>query len=1167
MLDDNAVLSALPARTLSSAAGLTAEVLDDGALRRLEAFGLSLLLHPASVSEAGLANVHLRVHRPDCVSRLPLLGPDASGPDAGSRTVSLGADGTDGTVVEGVHEGVAYRLTLTLGREHPSWHWRLTTRNTTDAAVRVDAVLTHDPALAPLGAVRTNEYYVAQYLDVSPVAVDGHGTALAVRQNMPGPRVPWLLVGTTGRGTGWATDALQLVERRADGVRWPGLDAPELPGVRHQHEHTLAALQDEAVHLAPGASHTTGFWGIVVEDHPEGTSDADAEWARLALADGPDASGTSAHVDADASGDGGTPAHSTLWSSAPGFPSHPLTGGELDALGLTQDRRHVEMIDGDEVAWQLPDGQLVTAAKDLAVLRPHGQLLRTGDALTPDTRTLTSTVWMAGTFHSQLTRGHAGRQTAVTGRRTYLGLLRASGLRLFADDGAGGWQLLETPSAWKVGLDHATWWYADASGRRIAVTSTAPADEHRLGLTVGQSGDAAPRRLLLAVQVADDLTDAPAITLHDTGAEVTPAGSPRAWHLSWTGRGDAEAGDARLQSDGRTRSEGWLTVLLEPAAAVDVTITAGDASDATSDASHEVRPSDAPLGAGFWDATAHAVTLDTDHHTGTDASTATQVGNLAAALPWFTHDAFVHYLSPRGLEQFSGGAWGTRDVCQGPVGLLTALDRQDAVRDVLLMVFRAQNERGDWPQAFEFLPPLPESGQHDSHGDVVFWPVLAAGDYLRTTGDGSLLDELVPFVGDDALAAPLPVAEHLAAAVRRIAESTVPSSPLPAYGHGDWNDSLQPADPRLAAKMVSTWTAVLQTQALRTLAEGLRAAGGAGSTGRLADECDTLADATHAALSAQLDADPVLPGYLLQQDAGGFEPLVHPTDTMTGLKYGILPWIHAISAELLTPEQARHHLDLIGEHLLGPDGARLFDRPVRYAGGPMSVFQRAEASTFWGREIGLMYMHAHLRYAEALARVGDGAALLEALAKASPVGLDSLVPQARPRQTSCYYSSSDGAFTDRYDAQDRYAALMAGDVPLEGGWRVYSSGPGLVLRLVTEVLLGVRRRGTDVEIDPVLPPGSGELVATVPLAGHGVRLTLTAGEEGHGVRRVTVGGRDVSTRELTNPYRRGGVAVALTDLVPTPDAPSAASAPDTSDASHVSDASGTPTLEISVETY
>ena len=80
------------------------------------------------------------------------------------------------------------------------------------------------------------------------------------------------------------------------------------------------------------------------------------------------------------------------------------------------------------------------------------------------------------------------------------------------------------------------------------------------------------------------------------------------------------------------------------------------------------------------------------------------VVTLDAILPWFAHDALIHYLSPRGLEQYTGGAWGTRDVCQGPVGLLTAHARDDALRDVLLRVFRDQNARGDWPQAFDYLP-------------------------------------------------------------------------------------------------------------------------------------------------------------------------------------------------------------------------------------------------------------------------------------------------------------------------------------------------------------------------------------------------------------------------------------------------------------------------------
>ena len=101
-----------------------------------------------------------------------------------------------------------------------------------------------------------------------------------------------------------------------------------------------------------------------------------------------------------------------------------------------------------------------------------------------------------------------------------------------------------------------------------------------------------------------------------------------------------------------------------------------------------------------------------------------------------------------------------------------------------------------------------------------------------------------------------------------------------------------------------------------------------------------------------------------------------------------------------------------------------------------------------------MYMHAHLRYAEALARFGDAPGLFAALAKVVPVGITDRVEQARPRQSTTYYSSSDGVFADRSDAPARYADLMRGEVALEGGWRVYSSGPGLFLRLVTETLLG-----------------------------------------------------------------------------------------------------------------
>ena len=62
-----------------------------------------------------------------------------------------------------------------------------------------------------------------------------------------------------------------------------------------------------------------------------------------------------------------------------------------------------------------------------------------------------------------------------------------------------------------------------------------------------------------------------------------------------------------------------------------------------------------------------------------------------------------------------------------------------------------------------------------------------------------------------------------------------------------------------------------------------------------------------------------------------------------------------------------------------------------------------------------MYMHAHLRYAEALARYGDAEGFFEALRRATPIGIRSVVPAAAPRQANCYYSSSDAAVADRYE--------------------------------------------------------------------------------------------------------------------------------------------------------
>ena len=94
---------------------------------------------------------------------------------------------------------------------------------------------------------------------------------------------------------------------------------------------------------------------------------------------------------------------------------------------------------------------------------------------------------------------------------------------------------------------------------------------------------------------------------------------------------------------------------------------------------------------------------------------------------------------------------------------------------------------------------------------------------------------------------------------------------------------------------------------------------------------------------------------------------------------------------------------------------------------------------------------------------------------------------------------------------------MAGDVDLEGGWRVYSSGPGLFLRLLTETLLGVRARADHVELDPVLDPGLDGLTVRIPLGDRRVRVTYRVREAGVGVCRVTASGVDVADHTAHQP--------------------------------------------------
>lgn len=1111
---------------IASPSGLVAQVNANGSIVRMDHRDVMVNAFLGNEMEGGPTNLYLRQHGTPR-AWTPLLGPRSPGG-------RVRAD-EDGLEIAGEWHGVRFRLTLVLAAGHPAWFWHLALENASAGERTLDLVYAHDLALADYGIVRVSEYYVSQYVDQTPLRHPDRGNVLAVRQNLPiGGRHPWAIIGSLAHGTSFCTDALQFLGLAArEGLPPVGLVADRLPGVRRQHEHAMAVIQDAPLRLAPGARATRGFFGWFEIDHPDASSDRDLVCVDRALALPEATPGPAARA-------GSSPAAAarpaTLFSDAPLLRALDLEPGELDAcFGI--ERRGIER-DGERILsfFTGADAHVVLAAKERASLRAHGQVVRTGAGLTPDEASLTTTVWMNGVFHSMVTQGHVSINRFLSTTHGYLGLFRSHGQRVFVELD-GGWQLLDEPSAWEMTPTSARWLYKHAGGL-IEVRSWAGIDAHELWLSA-RVVTGAPCRFLVSNHLA----------LHgDNGAQAARIRWQRdAQGVAFSVPADTELGrrfpdgtfridftpetpialigaDELLFLDGRSRHQSFAVLVSAPSTTIGLRITGQLVQAAPKEAPAPAaarQATDAARATRFWRDMTGPLAIGPV----ADARASEALQCLGAVLPWFAHDALIHYLAPRGLEQFTGGGWGARDVAQGPVELLLSLGHYAPVRDLLQRLFSNQNPDGDWPQWFTFFARERNLRGPDSHGDIVFWPLLALAEYLSASEDFALLDEKLPFFHPegDGRAEQSTMLGHVERALALIAQRAIPGTSLTAYGHGDWNDTLQPVDRAVAERLCSAWTVTLHHQMFASLAAALHTAGRHELAASLDAACVRIRDD----FQRLLVVDGVVAGLAQFHPDGRVEPWLHPNDGESGIRYSILPMIHAILADLFTPDQAVRHVGIIREQLLGADGARLFDQPFPYHGGLERRFRRAESSPFFGREVGLMYMHAHLRYAEAMAHLGRADALFLALQQANPVGLQAVVPNARPRQANCYTSSSDADFPDRIVASAHYAAVRTGDVPLEGGWRVYSSGPGIAVHLVRERLLGLRLGASVLGIDPVLPAQLDGLEIDAVLAGQPIRIRYRVGPRGYGPVALALNGTPLPFERVPNPYREGGVAVAM----------------------------------------
>lgn len=1031
--------------------------------------------------------------------------------------------------------GIEITTTLSLHPNLPAWYWRVAVRNLAEQPRHFDAVLAHDLGLGDEGAVRNNEAYVSQYIDFDPVDLPQLGWTLLARQNQPmaGGRHPWLGVFCATGADAFSTDGWQFfgADHRLTGEP-AAARLPRLPSKRLQYECALAALQSRVATVAPGGVAEFVFIARYHADHPAASAAADADALRTLLPEmpAPPAVPVASSMPAPTSvfvrsgwlhGDDPTEAQLAAW-----FP------GPHRHVERTSDGRVAAFFCGDET-------HVVTRAKEAFVARPHGLLLRSGEARWVDDTQFGVTAYAAGVFSAQSYLGNPAVVRLLSVIRNALNVIRGGGQRVFVRR-EGEWHQLGVPSAFAMTPRDVRWIYSrgdELVELRAWCAHTAPVAYLDVRVLAGPA-----REFLITHQLAlgaNEFEAAGTGSVRATDAWLSCAPAPGSFlaqfrpalgfGIAAVGSPDAViGGDELLYADGRRRGGPYVVVRVGPTRRAGViqlgSLGAGPTLPGLVAAARTDFAHDAP------GAEPRPIALRIG---GDDAG----VARLRDIVPWFNHNAAIHFSAPHGLEQYGGGAWGVRDVCQGSLEWLLTTGEYAIARRMLETVFAQQYYtvdetqaalNGTWPQWFMF-PPFQAIQQAHSHGDICFWPVKALCDYIEAADDLSVLSQRIRYTDPRTFAPGGPEETlwvHCDRVLAHVESRFVSGSALVNYGDGDWDDTLQPADSSMRTRMISAWTVALAYQTFRQWAAVCRRAGEPDRAAKL----EVLTTRMRADFGARLMPDGIVAGFLVDGQGTEDRPLLHPRDPLTGIRYRLLPMTRGILAELFTPDEARRHLDLIARELLYPDGVRLMSRPAAYHGGTVRLFKRAEMAANVGREIGLQYVHAHLRYAEALAKLGDADALWSALQRVNPVGLTDVLAHAVSRQSNVYFSSSDADFADRYEAAARWDQLRSGAVPVRGGWRLYSSGPGLFLHTVRAYLLGIRESFGDVVFDPVLPRSLDGLVANVVVAGMAAEITYRVRGGTAGAVRVFVGAEPLAATPEPNPYRPGGLRIAGAEL-------------------------------------
>jgi 1,2-beta-oligoglucan phosphorylase len=1091
---------------IKNSLGLNFHFLDNGSVKCIEVDPIRISLKKATLYSITGTNIYLR-KRNKPFEFIALTGPESN---------SVFSFGKDRFFAKGNWNGIEYQCVLQLSKKSLSWQWSVEIKNTSNSEVELDLIYVQDVGLKSISDGLVNEYYVSQYLERLILEDKNYGSVICCRQNMrESDTHPWLMMACKNGAVAASTDGMQFYGKtfRESGIP-EGLINDTLGG-EYAGESSVVALQEKPFKLGSNKVHRADFVVTYLPNHPLATSEDDLKLLPKIMLEFSNKLPSLAKQKWIST-------NKNLFNTSPFLPADDLNEKELTEL-FGKERRHLEKVNGKVLSFFSDDNShVVLRAKETLVDRPHGHIMQAKAGLVPDENIVSTNTFAYGVFNSHLTQGNTNFNILLSVCSSQFNTAIETGQRIFVKIDEQ-YYLLGVSSAYEIGLNHSRWIYKFGNHIfQIRTWTSKSAPQVNLDFKVISGNDVD----ILITHEFDNSGGWNITTGKSNGeyfakpkADSMIAGNfPKSqFRIAVQSiHADYRAFRDEILYNNETQSGSLFILDVKETSCFCMSFLGEVCTKAKLvkiENPDEQWLSDCNQAKSEWQSLSLNLSLQGDQK---------DIAAIREIIPWYGLNALIHYLTPYGLEQFGGAAWGTRDVSQGPIDLLLGLEKYEEAKQVLRIIFSNQNSDGGWPQWWMF-DSYTNIRAHEAHGDIIYWCIIALSNYIKVTGDTKILDEVLPYYSESTTSKKekTPLSEHVDRLIKMIIGSFIPETSLVPFGGGDWNDSLQPVSEELAQRMISSWTVEMNFQAFTQYQKVYELVGDKKKATELKEICEKI----KTDFNNHLVKDGIVAGYGLVEKDKSISVLLHPSDKTTGIHYSILPMNRGIISQIFSKEQAESHQDLIEKHLKGPDGARLMDKPLKYQGGIQKIFQRAESSTFFGREIGLMYVHEHIRYAESLAVMGKAEAFVKALRQAIPIEYSDIVPCGDIRQSNCYYSSSDVVFKSRYDADEGYDEVKNGKLTVRGGWRVYSSGPGIYIGLIMSRLLGLRVEYGNVIFDPVMPKSFNGFTAKLNFLGKSVELVYKVVNREYGPFSVLINGVPVPFTIDENPYREGGAQI------------------------------------------